>query len=339
MAEVLKVWAPLLLLVAIGFAIAIAKLEPPPPRSFKIAAGAPGGAYHAYAERYRAILARDGFDLQVVETAGAIENHRLLADGEVELALLQGGATPAPAAGAESDEPDEPGLSSLASLFYEPIWLFHRADQPLEQLTELAGRRVAIGGEGSGTRALALQLLAENGIDEADAELLSIATKEAVTAIEEAAIDAAIFVTSADSAFVTRLVGDPGIELLSIRRSLAYRKTYPFLSRVLLGEGVLDLERDLPDEDVSLLATAASLVSRDDLHHALVSLLLGAMEEVHGGVGRFSAAGAFPSEHYVDYPLRAEARHYLENGPSFLQRYWAFARRPPSTGSRFCCCR
>ena len=317
-ADILKVWGPLLLLVAIGFAVAIAKLEPPPPRSLKIAAGSPGGAYHAYAELYREIIARQGFELEVVETAGSIENHELLLAGEVEIALLQGGAAPA-------EIPDDAiELSSLASLFYEPIWLFHRADQPLEQLTELAGRRIAIGPKGSGTRALARQLLAGNGIDETEAELVSLSSIDAADAIEQGTIDAALFVTSADSSFVPRLVGDDGVALLSVRRSLAYRKAHPFLSRVILGEGVLDLEQNLPDEDVSLLAAAASLVARNDLHHALVPLLLGAMEEVHGGVGPFSSAGTFPSEHLVEYPLRAEASHYLDNGPSFLQRYLGF---------------
>ena len=315
--ELLKVWGPLLVLVAIGFAVAIAKLEPPPPRSFAIAAGSPGGAYHAFAERYRAILARDGFELRVVETAGAVENLRLLQAGEVELALLQGGA-------ATVGGGDGPQLSSLASLFYEPIWLFHRSGLPVRQLTDLAGRRLAVGPVGSGTLALSLQLLADNGIGEADAELLSIGGMNAAEAIGQGTVDAAFFVTSADASYISPLVGRDDIELLSVRRSLAYRKTHPFLSRVILGEGVLDLEANLPDEDISLLATAASLVARRDLHHALVSLLLGVAEEVHGGVGRFAAAGTFPSPRHVDFPLSAEARHYLEHGPSFLQRYLGF---------------
>ncbi len=317
-AEILKVWGPLLVLVAIGFAVAVSKLEPPPPRSFKIAAGSPGGAYHAYAERYRAIVAREGFELEVVETAGSVENLELLAAGEVELALFQGGA----AAPVDLESSDPP--SSLASLFYEPVWIFHRADQPLEQLTELAGRRMAIGSDGSGTQTLARQLLADNGIGPDDAELLPLSSTEAAGAIGQAAIDAAIFVTAADSPFIPQLVGREDIELLSVRRSLAYRKAHPFLSRVVLGEGVLDLEHNLPEEDVSLLATAASLVAQGDLHHALIPLLLSVMAEVHGGVGRFSAAGTFPSARFVEYPLRAEARHYLENGPSFLQRYLGF---------------
>ncbi len=316
-AEVLKVWAPLLALVAIGFAIAIAKLDPPPPTSFRIAAGTPGGAYHAYAERYREILSPQGFELEVVETAGSVENLDLLRSGAVDLALFQGGA-------AAGENEDLEQLSSLASLFYEPVWLFFRADRPVEQLTELAGRRIAIGPEGSGTRALALQLLADNGIDETEAELVSLGSIEAAAALESAEIDTAFFATSPDSTYITRLVADDAISLLSVRRSLAYRKAHPFLSRVILGEGVLDLERNLPEEDVSLLAAAASLVARRDLHHALVPLLLGAMEEVHGGIGRLTAAGTFPSQLYVEFPLRAEAEHYLENGPSFLQRYLGF---------------
>ncbi len=333
-AEVLKVWGPLLVLVVIGFGIAIAKLEPAPPRSLKIAAGSPGGAYHAYAERYRAILARDGFELQVVETAGSGENYRLLRSGEVDLALLQGGAAPDPGGDASSEQP-----SSLASLFYEPIWLFFRSDRPVEQLTDLAGRRVAIGPDGSGTRALALQLLADNGIGDTDAELVSLSSMEAADALaaadalsprigtsetSQAVIDAAFFVSSADSTFISRLVRRDDVDLLSVRRSLAYRKAHPFLSRVILGEGVLDLEQNLPGEDVSLLATAASLVARRDLHHALVPLLLSTMEEVHGGTGLIAAAGTFPSDRYVDFPLTAEARHYLESGPSFLQRYLGY---------------
>ena len=321
-AEVLKVWGPLLLLVALGFGIAIAKLEPPPPRSFKIAAGSPGGAYHAYAERYRAVLAGEGFELQVVETIGAIENYQLISSGEVELALLQGGARPEPVA--EANDAGSEQINSLASVFYEPIWLFYRADQQVEELTDLARRRVAIGASGSGTQMLARQLLDANGIGAAEAELLPLNAIEAAEAVEQASVDAAFFVTSASASFIPRLVGRDDVELLSVRRSLAYRKAHPFLARVVLGEGVLDLERNLPDEDVSLLATAASLVARRDFHHALVPLLLRAMEEVHGGVGQFTAAGTFPSDRYLDYPLTAEARHYLENGPSFLHRYLGY---------------
>ena len=57
-------------------------------------------------------------------------------------------------------------LLSLGSLYYEPLWLFYRKDVPFEQLRDLAGRRLAVGPEGSGTRALVRRLLRDNGVDE-----------------------------------------------------------------------------------------------------------------------------------------------------------------------------
>ncbi len=306
-------------LVALGFAVAIAKLEPPPPRHLKIAAGAPGGAYHAYAERYQELLKHDGFELEIVESAGSVENLRLLQGGEVELALLQGGTRPEASQTQAADD-----LESLASLFFEPVWIFHRAEQPLTLLTELVGRRVAVGQPGSGTHVLARQLLLDNGVDGSNAELLEMTSELAASGLEDGTVDAAIFVSSADSEVVRRLVARQDVELLSVRRSLAYRKAHAFLSPVLLGEGVLDIDQDLPRRDITLVAAAASLVARRELHHALVPLLLRAMDEVHGDGGVLETPHDFPGVESIDYSLRAEAEHYLKQGPSFLQRYLGF---------------
>ncbi len=59
-----------------------------------------------------------------------------------------------------------PGLLSLGSLFYEPVWVFYRGERAdPTRLTELRGKRIAIGQEGSGVRQLAQQLLAANEIE------------------------------------------------------------------------------------------------------------------------------------------------------------------------------
>ncbi len=331
-AEALKVWGPLLAIAAIGFGIAITKLEPPPPRNLKIAAGAPGGAYHAYAERYRDILARDGFELEVIATSGSLDNLQLLQDGDVSLAMLQGGIRSHVdhLSGATQGSKAKPGansateLESIASLFFEPVWVFHRADQPIELLSDLAGRSIAVGPPGSGIRVLATQLLADNGIDESTAEFHALSSLAAATALEDGSIDVAIFVSSTEAAYVKRLIGRDDIELFSVRRSLAYRKNHPFLSPVLLGQGVLDIDRNLPPNDVTLVAAAASLVARTELHHALVPLLLGALTEVHGGTDLLHSSQSFPAIDFVEYPLKAEAEHHLIHGPSLLHRYLSF---------------
>ncbi len=122
-----------------------------------------------------------------------------------------------------------------------------------------------------------------------------------------------------------QLLAHPDIDLISFGRHRAYRHRLPFLSRVVLGQGALDLGADIPSADVSLLAAAAGLVARPDLHQALVPLLLGALREVHGNGGLFAEPGTFPSTRYLDIPLKPAARQYLERGPSFLHRLLPFS--------------
>lgn len=313
--DVLKIWVPAVVIVALGFALAYASLDPPPPSHVRIATGPKEGAYWAFAQRYREIMGRQGVELELVATAGSGDNAELIAGGKVDLALLQGGT----ASGAP------PGrLESLASLFLEPVWVFYRADLDVDRLVDLEGRRVAVGVPGSGTRALALRLLAASGLDSGNTKLLEIPSSEAVTALDEGTADAAVFVASIRASYVSTLLADDRCRLLSFRRHRAYGRFFPFLTRVVLGEGVVDLRANVPSQDVSLLAAAASLVARADLHPGLIPLLLETAREVHGPGTVFEAPGEFPSTRWVELPMSPEARLYLERGPSFLYRFLSF---------------
>lgn len=132
-------------------------IGPACPRKIVIATGSRTGAYFAFAQQYREILARDGIELEIRNTAGSIENTQLLMtkDSGISLAIIQGGT---------ATEKSMPELRSLASLYKEPIWVFYRGDKTIERLTDLRGKQIAVGAEGSGTRAVALDLLQENHI-------------------------------------------------------------------------------------------------------------------------------------------------------------------------------
>jgi TRAP transporter TAXI family solute receptor len=311
----IKYWGLPVLVALLGFLVAWRYVEPPPPRQIRIAAGERDGAYHAFATRYADFLAREGIELQVVETAGSVENVRRLRDGDCDLALVQGGVG--------SHFPDAP-IDSLASLYYEPLEVFFRAPLKIEYLTDLKGRRIAAGEEGSGTRLLSIELLAQNGVTEESAELIATKASEAANLLLAGEIDAAFFVSSASGNVVDRLLRDESVRLLSFRRHRAYRSRRHYLSSVTLGEGSIDLIRNLPPSDVTLLAPAASLVSRQDFHPALVTLMLRAAEDVHHEGGLFEEPGEFPSARYTEYPLRRQAQSFLRNGPNFLHRYLPF---------------
>jgi TRAP transporter TAXI family solute receptor len=304
-----------LVLIAV-FVLTRSVLAPLPPRSVRIAAGAPDGAYAATAARYREIFRRHGVALVVVHTSGSGENARLLAAAPpagVDLAFMQGGSGPAvEAAGAQ--------VEALVSVFFEPLWVFVRSALPVRRLPDLAGRRVATGAEGSGTRALTLELLRANGLPTTGPALVGAGGREAMEALLEGRVDAAFFVTARPLPPLEPLFRSSAVRLLPIERADAYVRRYRYLSRLVVPEGMLDLATNLPRRDTVVLAAAAAVVARRDLHPVVRDLAVLAALEVHAGGDAFAEAGTFPSQQFLDLePDRAAAR-FLRSGPSFLQR-------------------
>ncbi len=313
--ERIGVFGPGALLTIAAFAVAYHFIQPAPPRHIVMATGSPNGAYYYYGRMYRDLMAREGIDVTLKETAGSIDNIDLLNRGEAEVAFVQGGT--------RSDEGATP-LRSLASLYYEPVWLFVRKDLPAERLADLRGRRAAVDREGSGTRVIALQLLSDIGLDGGSAQVSSLGGTEAATALREGRLDAAFFIIAANAPLVRGLFGAPEVRLLPIDHPAAYRLQHRFLTLLTLPEGSIDLATDEPAADTVLLAPAANLVVREDFHPALAELLLIEARKIHGYAGIFEEAGAFPSRKHLEYPIDATAQRFFEAGPSFLQRYLPF---------------
>jgi hypothetical protein len=258
------------------------------------------------------LLARDGITLEVVPTAGSVDNLELLKSGEVSLALVQGGSATAA---------DRADLQSLGSLFLEAVWVFTPRVSPIHRLNELAGRRVTVGPVGSGTQLLAKQLLGANGVSASNATFVHTDTAEFLPLLSRGQLDAGIVVASAEAPVVHTLAQQPQLALLDLERTGAYGRVFPFLTPVTLDEGVLNLERNLPPRDTRLVATAASLAARRDLHPALIPALLDAATRVHHRGGLLEETGQFPSGTLVDLPMNEDASRYIRNGPSFLYRW------------------
>ena len=263
-----------MILIVAAFWAASKFIQPAPPRSFVITAGAEDGAYFQFAKRYKDILARNGVHIEIMTSAGSSENlARLLdPDSEVQVGFVQSGI----AAGRET-----PNLESLGSLYYEPLWVFYRGKPAADRLDQVKGWRIAIGAEGSGTRQLALQLLAASGVHQGNATLLPLTGAKARGALRRGEIDAVFVVGAPEGAAVRSLLDDPSLSLMSFRQAEAYSRILPFLNRIVLPRGAVDPARNFPAEDVDLVSPTATLVARDTLHPALVSLLLQAATEVH----------------------------------------------------------
>lgn len=313
--ELITVWGPVVGITLIGCLIAWSFVPAAPPTTIVVATGNPEGAYFAYAKQYRELLAQRGIDVEVRPTAGSSENLELVSEGEAQIGFLQGGVLQGKA---------PPGVEAVCSTYLEPLWVFHRLGGEVDELRAFHGKRIAVGAPGSGTRPVALELLASCGISPQTSTLLEVGGREAVEALRSGAADVAFFVSSHRSALIRDLLAAPGVKLLDFARQKAHARRNAYLTDILLPEGGVDMIKNVPDHDVRLLAPAATLIVREDLPAGFVTVLLQAATEVHGRGGLFEDSGAFPSTRLVELPLSDEARRYFKSGPSFLFRLLPF---------------
>ncbi len=311
----LAVYGPAIALAVVGFVLAYQFVGPPPPRHIRIATGSEQGAYYQFGLQYAEWLKQHDIELQVIQTLGSTENLQRLQDSTsgVDLAFIQGGV------GEEQE-----GLLSLGSLYYEPLWVFHRRDISVEFLSDLKQYRIAFGSDFSGTQAIATLLARENGINPDDYDTKNLASPEALAALQSGQIDVAFFVASPQAPIVKTLFADPNLTLLSMVRAEAYTRRNSFLSHVHIAEGMLDLQKNIPSETVHLVSPTANMVIREDLHPALIDLVLQAATSVHGVGGMFENPGEFPAPRHLEFPLSPEAARHYQYGPPFLQRYLPF---------------
>ena len=309
---------PILLITAMGLAVAYQFVEPAPPRRITISTGSESGAYHAYAREYAERLSARGITMDIRTSTGSGQNLERLRSGEADIALVQGGMDEASGSVGDSE------LRSLGSVAYEPVWVFYRSRARLDKIHQLDGLRIAVGEEGSGIRGLALKLLEANEIDLKQGKLLPIAGLNAAEELQQGRIDAAFIIAAPDAPVVQVLLRSPGVRVMSFSQADGYTRRFPFLSKITLPRGVVDLVRDTPPRDTVLLATTANVIVHEDLHPALASLLLQAMADVNGKSGFFQRAGEFPAYKDRSFDLSDEAQRYYKSGPPFLQRYLPF---------------
>ena len=288
-------------------------------RTVTITSGPPNGTFAKNAEKYRAILARNGVMLNILPSQGSVENLRRLANPavKVDVGFVQGGG---------GDENSCDNLVSLGSLSYEPLQICYRNATPLTLLSELAGKRLFIGSKGSGTHALALTLLKVNGVFSAETTIRDDLDAEAAAQALLAGTLDAVFLMSDSASFETRLMllRTPGIKLFSFTQADAYTRRFSYLNKMRLPEGSIDFGKNIPAKDVWVIGPTVELLARKDLNPVLSDLLIEAAQEVNGKAGMFQNQGEFPAPIEHEFKISDDASRYYKSGKSFLYRHLPF---------------
>jgi TRAP-type uncharacterized transport system substrate-binding protein len=287
---------------------------PAPPSSITIGAGVKGSATEHIALRYRERLARHHVKVNIRLTEGSLDTVRLLRDPNsgVDTGFALGGV---------SNSAESPELVSLGRLANSPVWIFYRSAEPMNGLSQLKGKRVSMN---PGSRRTDAGILAAYGVNDQNTTFLTLNAPPATKALLNGEADAIFVSQEVSTPNVQALLRDPTVRLMNVAQAEALTQLFPSLNHLTLAQGVIDLEKNIPPNDVNLIALPLVFLARASLHPEMIYLLAQTVKEEHSRGGVFQRPGDFPTQIDPEFPMADEALDYYRNGPSFLQRYLPF---------------
>jgi len=314
----MKLWTlSVIAIVLAGMAFTLLRLIPPD--KLVLAAGPQNGAYTQIAEQYRELLARDGITLEIIETAGSAENAKLVANRQVDAAIIQGGIPIT-----------NPDIQAIGTVFNEPMVFLSRKGAIVPgNPANWAGLRISSGQSGSGTATAFRDFQAAAGLDPAANTHLSLSYREAIDALMNGTIDLAVFVTTIDAPYLISAYAHPSIRLVPLDYTEALSRRMEYAGTVLVPPGAISLRPVIPPSPRQLLALGARLVIAPDLHPSLVNRLTMAARELHSKRDIITDPGEFPSVNGAAIPINNAARLLILEGPSVWHDwlpYWMAAQ-------------
>lgn len=285
------------------------------PGPLRIATGGTGGVYHVYGQGIAAVV-RDGLrgvTPAVVVTGASVDNLRLVAAGEVEVAFALADSAAAAAAGSAPFDSRLP-ITALARLYENYLHLVVAADGPVRDLADLAQRRVSLGANGSGTEVLAGRVLDAVGLDRRGMAAVQLGVEESAAALAAGALDAFFFSAGLPVAAITDLAREMPIRLLGLGdHASGLRETYgEYYAERTIPTSAYDLGRAVPTVGVpNYLVVSSSMAA--PLAYALTRLLftrqpvLAAVHPEARRLNRGAAIGTYP------LPLHPGAARYYRD--------------------------
>jgi TRAP transporter TAXI family solute receptor len=282
---------------------------------YPIAAGPEHGQYLRFAQ---ALSDVKGARMVALVTRGGEENLRLLRAGKVSLALAQGDVALAAYEGTGSfaEEGPHASLRAVGSLYPEPVHVMVLAGSTVASVSDLRGRRVAIGEPGSASRTTALRVLAAHGLRPKDIKPLELPFNEALIGLRQKEVDALIQVIGVPADSVRNALTAIPLRLVPLTQrvvaALADAKTGYFAYTIPRGAYAGQAH------DVPTVATAALLLASADLSETEVGELTRfVFARERDFAVRGSAQGVMISPanalHGVSVPLHIAALKALEN--------------------------
>lgn len=274
-------------------------------------AGASQGHRHELAELLAEEADRQGLRLGLRPCGGSVEAIELVARGELDAAMVQGGLE------------SRPGVRQIAVLQNEPLHIFVRRDLPIDELTDLEGRRLNLSTQKSGSRRLASEVLAYAGMGEGDYEDLDLSYGELLELDANELPDGFFFVSTLPSSIATALAERGQYQMLDVPFAESLEQRSSGLVRTTIPAFYYSARPPTPAADVEAIAAPLAVIVREELPEDAVLGLLEAIFEgdfaYRGRIGPIDARGVLERH---DHPLHAAVRRYHRRDEPIVRGDW-----------------
>ena len=235
-----------------------------------IGTGGTAGTYYPLGGAMAEILnkAIPGMNASAQSTGASVANINMLKDGSVDLAIVQNDITYYAVNGTEmfKDKKVE-GLQGIAILYPETCQAVTLESSGIKDLSQIKGKRVAVGAAGSGVEANARQIMEAYGISYDDIQVQYLSFSEAASALKDGNIDVAFLTAGYPTAAVQDISSQNKVRLLPVAadKADALIAKYPFYTKTVIPAGTYAGF----DEDVPAVSVMAMLVANEKVTEQL----------------------------------------------------------------------
>jgi hypothetical protein len=278
----------------------------------RLLSGPPEGNYHLMADEVAAAAAKRRGVVENVPSAGSQENIARLAAAartcEVEAGIVQAGLP----------FPREPELFVIARLAKaESLILLGRDADAITEFSQLAGKRIGVGPEGSGTARVVQQIFASRDFEQLGAVLSHHPVAEQLDLAQKGEIDLAALVIDEDAEVVQVAVRERGLQVAGFPHADVVARQFRFLRKGRIGAGEYDAVRMLPPVDKEVLRVDTLVLGNGCARRSQVMGLLTALGDVFPDLGRHNRE----TPNATGLEVAPAARAYWESGPQVLDEY------------------
>jgi TRAP-type uncharacterized transport system substrate-binding protein len=294
-------------------------INPIPPKQAFLATGQMGSSYQLLSNQFDQFFSGRGIDLTLVDTISLNEGLEKLRDTKspVNAAFVTSGS---------ANQKNFPDLVSLGSIQYSPIWVFYRGsevnkDNPIDYFGKL---RISIGMPNTTTQNIFLHLANDSqfkGVKPPN--FFEYSNTEAADKLLAGDLDAVFIVDGILSPSVQKLINSKEIRIYDFSMADAYEKKFPFLTKLVIPKGSLDIEKIVPKNDIRLIAPSVMLLVEKEMHPVMQwSFMLAAKEFGQLQSNFFSKPGFFPRYMDESFELSPIAKRYYDSGIPLVFQYF-----------------